>query len=86
LRTTTDIRTSLTALLQQSGFAVHARASGLDGVEAVREHRPDVVTVDLLADFDGIEALRRIRTFSDAYLIILAARPDEADAVLHRRR
>ncbi|VXB82035.1 DNA-binding response regulator [Arthrobacter sp. 9AX] len=78
-----DIRSSLTGLLQQSGFAVHARSSGFEGVEAVRKHEPDVVTVDLgLADFDGIEALRRIRTFSDAYLIILAARPDEADAVL----
>ncbi|MET1085913.1 MAG: response regulator transcription factor [Arthrobacter sp.] len=78
-----DVRTSLTGLLQQSGFAVHSRSSGLEGVGAVLEHRPEVVTVDMgLADFDGIEVLRRIRTFSDAYLILLAARPNEADAVL----
>jgi DNA-binding response OmpR family regulator len=39
--------------------------------------------VDLaLADFDGVEASRRIRLFSDAYLIILAAGADEADAVM----
>lgn len=76
-------RTSLTALLQQSGFAVHARSSGRDGVEAVRKHQPRLVIVDLaLADFDGVEASRRIRLFSDAYLIILAAGADEADAVM----
>lgn len=78
-----DTRSSLTALLQQSGFAVHARSSGLDGVEAVREHEPRLVIVDrTLADFDGVEASRRIRLFSDAYLIILAAGADEADAVM----
>jgi DNA-binding response OmpR family regulator len=62
---------------------VHARSSGSDGVEAVRKHQPRLVIVDLaLADFDGVEASRRIRLFSDAYLIILAAGADEADAVM----
>lgn len=78
-----DIRTSLTEVLLQSGFAVHATASGLEGVEAVREHNPVIVTMDVgLPDFDGIEASRRIRTFSDAYLIIVTGRVDEADALM----
>jgi two-component system OmpR family response regulator len=78
-----DVRTSLTEVLQQSGFAVHAAASGLDGVEAVREHNPVIVTMDVgLPGFDGIEASRRIRTFSDAYLIIVTGRVDEADALM----
>ena len=78
-----DVRTSLTEVLQQSGFAVHATASGLDGVEAVREHNPVIVTMDVgLPGFDGIEASRRIRTFSDAYLIIVTGRVEEADALM----
>lgn len=77
-----DIRDSLTEVLQQSGFAVHSTSTGAAGVEAVRKHHPTVVTVDLgLPDFDGIEASRRIRTFSDAYVIIIG-RLDEADALL----
>ena len=78
-----DIRTTLTEVLQQSGFAVHSTASGVAGVDAVREHNPDLVTMDVgLPDFDGIEASRRIRTFSDAYLIIVSGRVDEADTLM----
>jgi two-component system OmpR family response regulator len=78
-----DIRTSLRDVLQQSGFAVFETSSGLEGVEAVREHDPDIVTMDVgLPDFDGIEASRRIRTFSDAYLIMVTGRVEEADALM----
>jgi DNA-binding response OmpR family regulator len=78
-----DIRSTLTEVLQQSGFAVHSTSSGFDGVEAVRVHSPDIVTMDVgLPDFDGIEASRRIRTFSDAYLIFVTRRVDEADALM----
>jgi DNA-binding response OmpR family regulator len=78
-----DIRKCLTAVLLQSGFAVHATASGLEGVEAVRLYNPVIVTMDVgLPDFDGIEAARRIRTFSDAYLIIVTGRVEEADALM----
>ncbi|WP_104043486.1 response regulator transcription factor [Arthrobacter sp. ZGTC412] len=78
-----DIRSTLTEVLQQSGFAVHSTSTGFEGVEAVREHNPDIVTMDVgLPDFDGIEASRRIRTFSDAYLIIVTGRVDEADALM----
>ena len=78
-----DIRASLREVLQQSGFAVFETASGMEGVEAVREHNPVIVTMDVgLPDFDGIEASRRIRTFSDAYLIIVTGRVEEADALM----
>ena len=78
-----DIRTSLKEVLQQSGFAVFETASGVEGVQAVREHNPVIVTMDVgLPDFDGIEASRRIRTFSDAYLIIVTGRVEEADALM----
>jgi len=78
-----DVRASLEEVLQHSGFAVYATSTGLEGVEAVREHNPVIVTMDVgLPDFDGIEASRRIRTFSDAYLIIVTGRAEEADALM----
>lgn len=76
-------RASLEELLVQSGFEVVAAASGAEGVAAVRRHDPVLVTVELgLPDFDGIEASRRIRTFSHAYVILVSALANEADALL----
>ncbi len=78
-----DVRNLLSAVLRQSGFEVHAAPTGRDGVRMVREVEPDVVTVDLgLPDIDGYEVLRRVRAFSDCYVVILTSRADELDALM----
>lgn len=78
-----DVRAALVTLLQQAGFAVHQAGTGAEGLELVEQHKPVIVTLDLgLPDFDGLEASRRIRTFSDAYVLIVSGRADEADALL----
>lgn len=78
-----DIRALIAELLRQSGFEVTEAASGIDGIAAVREVEPDVVTLDLnLPDLDGIEVCRRIREITDAYVVMLTARPDEIDRLM----
>lgn len=78
-----DIRDLIRAVLTQAGFEVHAAASGVEGVSAVRESNPTVVTLDLgLPDIDGFETARQIRQFSDAYIIMLTARAEELDTLL----
>ncbi len=78
-----DIRGLLEVVLQQSGFDVHSTDSGVSGVEMVGFHDPDLVTLDIgLPDIDGFETARRIRTISDAHILMLTARADEIDTVL----
>jgi two-component system, OmpR family, response regulator len=78
-----DIRALIEFTLQTQGFQVTAVDSGLAGVEAVRELDPDLVTLDLgLPGIDGIEACRRIREISDAYVVMITARDDEIDKLL----
>ncbi|HEY0166567.1 MAG TPA: response regulator transcription factor [Jatrophihabitans sp.] len=78
-----DIRALIGELLRQSGFQVTEAATGAEGVAAVREAQPDVVTLDLnLPDLDGIEVCRRIREITDAYVVMLTARPDEIDRLM----
>lgn len=78
-----DIRELMVALLGQSGFEVHAAATGADGVHAVKENDPVLVTVDLgLPDIDGYEVTRRVRRFTDAYVMMLTARSEEIDTLL----
>ncbi len=78
-----DIRALIAELLRQSGFQCTEAASGAEGIAAVREVQPDVVTLDLnLPDLDGIEVCRRIREITDAYVVMLTARPDEIDRLM----
>jgi len=78
-----DIRALIAELLRQSGFQITEAANGADGIAAVREVQPDVVTLDLnLPDLDGIEVCRRIREITDAYVVMLTARPDEIDRLM----
>src|SRR6266545_6921619 len=64
--------------LARDGFDVVTAADGETAVALAREHHPDVVVLDLmLPGIDGMEVCRRIRAFSDAYIIMLTAKSDE---------
>ncbi|MEO7589231.1 MAG: response regulator transcription factor [Arachnia sp.] len=69
--------------LDRSGFETRCEADGLKAVEAAREWTPDLVILDLgLPSIDGVEVCRRLRTFSDCYIIMLTARADEVDTLV----
>lgn len=75
-----DIRGLLTLMLRKLDFEVTEVSNGLDGIEAIRETHCDLVTLDLnLPDLDGLEVCRRVREFSDAYILMLTARAEEID-------
>ena len=77
-----DVRNLVEAVLRQAGFEVHSAAEGRAGVDVVRQREASVVTLDVgLPDIDGYEVLRRIRQFSDAYIVMLTARTDELDTL-----
>ena len=69
--------------LEREGFTVSVAHAGPDAVEAARSQDPDVVVLDvMLPGLDGFEVCRRIRDFSDAYIIMLTARDEEVDKVV----
>ncbi|GHF09363.1 response regulator transcription factor [Pseudolysinimonas yzui] len=77
-----DIRHLLETVLSQAGFAVTACANGYDGIEAVRNVGPMVVTLDVnMPGIDGFETAKRIRAFSDAYIVMLTALGEEIDTL-----
>ncbi|GKV72338.1 MULTISPECIES: response regulator transcription factor [Pseudarthrobacter] len=75
-----DVRNLLEGVLTQAGFEVHTAVDGRAGVEVVRSKQANVVTLDIgLPDIDGFEVLRRIRHFSNAYVVMLTGRTEEPD-------
>lgn len=77
-----DIRHLLETVLTQAGFQVLAASNGLDGIEAVRRYSPIVTTLDVnMPGMDGFETLRRIREFSETYVVMLTALGEEIDTL-----
>ena len=77
------IRRVVAAYLRQEGFEVSEADDGLRALEMAERDAPDVVVLDLmLPGLDGIEVCRRLRTFSDAYVVMLTARAEEVDTLI----
>ncbi len=69
--------------LERAGFEVRLAHDGATGLAEARHLDPDVVVLDLgLPGMDGIEVCRRLRTFSDAYVVMVTARDDEVDTLV----
>jgi DNA-binding response OmpR family regulator len=77
------IRALVRGYLETEGFAVREAETGPAAVDAVRDWSPELVVLDvMLPGFDGVEACRQIRAFSDAYVLMLTARGEEIDRII----
>jgi DNA-binding response OmpR family regulator len=69
--------------LEREHFEVTVTHSGVDALTVARQVDPDVVVLDLgLPGIDGVEVCRQLRTFSDAYVVMLTARDTEVDTIV----
>ncbi len=68
--------------LEHEGYHVKQARNGLEGVAGVREHRPDLVVLDVgMPEMDGVEACAKIREFSQVPILMLTARVKSYDIV-----
>jgi signal transduction histidine kinase len=69
----TDAREMLAIALRLAGHDVVEAATGTDGIEMARRHRPEVVLVDIgLPDIDGYQVARRLRQESEGRFRLIA--------------
>ncbi len=77
-----QIRRVLKTTLSAQGYEVFDARSGEESLLAIREHRFDLVLLDInMPGIGGIETCRQIRSGSDAAIIMLTVRDSEADKV-----
>ena len=80
-----DERTAnlLCAYLESGGFGVLRAANGLEGLELVREHRPDVVTLDIMmpvmSGWSFLEALRADPDLAATPVVVVSVVSDAAE-------
>ncbi len=77
-----SLRRALRTSLRARSLDVVESATAQEGLVLVADRRPDAVLLDLgLPDLDGIEALRRMRSFSDVPVVVLTARDRQQDKI-----
>ena len=73
----TAVTDLLSLLLKSQGFEVAATNNSNDGLNFIRDDRPDLVVLDLMMpEMDGWEVCKSVRAFSQVPIIILSAQND----------
>jgi two-component system KDP operon response regulator KdpE len=77
-----QILRALRVNLQARSYEVITAAEGGEALHSAATHHPDVVVLDLgLPDIDGIEVVRKLRTWTPIPIVILSGRMDSAGKV-----
>jgi two-component system KDP operon response regulator KdpE len=77
-----QIRRFVRTALESEGIRMFEAETGHQGLTEAATRKPDLVILDLgLPDFDGVDFIRELRTWSALPVIVLSARTDEVDKI-----
>jgi DNA-binding response OmpR family regulator len=78
-----EFRELVGSVLRHEGFRVEMATDGAAALAIAERSDPDVVVLDIgLPGMDGVEVCRRLRTFSDAYVVMVTGRQEEVDKLI----
>ncbi len=79
----TEIRTALERILRYEGYTPVTVTDGAAALEAITEHEPDLIVLDVMMPFvDGLTVCRRLRERGDRTpVLMLTARHEVSDRV-----
>lgn len=76
------IRNLITTTLMAHQYAYLSAGSGETAILETTSHHPDIILLDLgLPDMDGVEVIRKIRTWSNVPIIVISARGEDSDKI-----
>ena len=76
------VRNLITTTLKSNNYAYITAANGEAAIAAATTQQPDIVFLDLgLPDMDGIDVIKRIRSWSQMPIIVISARSEDGDKV-----
>ncbi len=76
------VRNLITTTLKSNEYRYITAPTGEAAIAAATTQQPDIVFLDLgLPDLDGIDIIRRIRTWSQMPIIVISARSEDTDKV-----
>jgi two-component system KDP operon response regulator KdpE len=76
------IRNLITTTLKTRDYGYLAASTGECAILEASSHNPDIILLDLgLPDMDGIEVIRKIRSWSNTPIIVISARSEDTDKI-----
>lgn len=72
----------ISTTLETQSYAYHIAKTGTEAVLDAVTYQPDVIILDLgLPDMDGVEIIRKVRSWSSVPIIVVSARSEDRDKV-----
>lgn len=76
------VRNLITTTLETQDYHFLTAVSGQSAIMSAVSHNPDIVLLDLgLPDIDGVEVIRKIRSWSNMPIIVISARSEDDDKI-----
>ena len=76
------VRNLITTTLRAHDYRFITSGTGEGAVMEVASHNPDIILLDLgLPDIDGVEVIRRVRSWSNVPIIVISARAEDNDKI-----
>ena len=78
----TSVRNLITTTLKAHEYRYLTAPDGQSAILEASSHNPDIVLLDLgLPDIDGVEIIKKIRTWSNMPIIVISARSEDTDKI-----
>ena len=76
------IRNLITTTMETQGYLYHTAETGSGSIMEAVSGNPDVIILDLgLPDMDGVNIIKKIRSWSSVPIIVVSARSEERDKI-----
>ena len=77
-----SVKSLISTTLRMHEYRFLTVANGTAAIMEVSSHRPDIVLLDLgLPDMDGVDVIKKIRTWSNVPIIVISARSEDTDKI-----
>ena len=78
----TPVRNLITTTLKTHDYKYLTAKDGASAIMEASSYNPDIILLDLgLPDMDGIEVIKKIRTWSNSPIIVISARSEDGDKI-----
>lgn len=77
-----SVKNLITTTLKAHNYRYLTAPNGADAILEASSHDPDIVLLDLgLPDIDGVDVIKKIRTWSNMPIIVISARSEDTDKI-----